>query len=452
MVKIISRQSLGKQSVYDIGVEKDHNFLLASGLVVSNCFNKSHSTAYAYVTYQTAYLKANYPVEYMAALLTASSGNQDKVEKYIATCQNMGIDVEPPNVNRSLVDFTPEGKTILFGLSAVRNLGQGAIEFILKTRQTDGAFTSLADLCDRVDLRVVNRKALEALIYCGAFDSLESNRNQMIQNLDPIIKWAQSRAKDRESGQTNIFDLFNNTETTEDSNGFESAPQAKPIEDFPQAEKLKHEKEFLGFYVSEHPLKSSHRAAQLLAPINLNQLVDQNNKAKVSVVVMFKTDGIKAIMTKNNERMAFVQMEDISGSAEGIIFPSAYNRLEPFLVSEMPLIIWGKVQHKDDQVQLIIEDGEAIDTVRMVMVQMTPQQAMDQRKQSQLKTILDSNSVEKEKSKIPVVAIVGAGEQRQFVRLDEKFWVRDEQATINALNQANFSACIQPLLPSAVNK
>src|SRR5918998_1377110 len=148
MVKIVSCKSLGVQPVYDIGVERDHNFILANGNVASNCFNKSHSTAYGYVTYQTAYLKANYPVEYMAALLTASSGTQEKVQKYIATCSSMGIKVEQPDINRSEIDFTPVSGKILFGLSAVRNLGQGAIECILNARETGGPFKSLADLCD----------------------------------------------------------------------------------------------------------------------------------------------------------------------------------------------------------------------------------------------------------------------------------------------------------------
>ena len=176
MVKIISRQKIGTQALYDIGVPKDHNFLLKNGAVASNCFNKSHSMAYGYVTYQTAYLKANYPVEYMAALLTANSGNQDKVQKYIATCMNMNIQVEPPDLNRSEIDFTPVDGKILFGLSAVRNLGQGAIECILEARNEDGPFESLADLCDRVDLRAVNKRALEALVKCGALDRIEPNR------------------------------------------------------------------------------------------------------------------------------------------------------------------------------------------------------------------------------------------------------------------------------------
>lgn len=133
-MKIVRRRLVGWQAVYDIGLAGDHNFLLANGAIAANCFNKSHSTAYGYVTYQTAFLKANFPVEYMAALLTANSGDQDKVQRYIATCLSMGIEVLPPDVNRSDIDFTPVGDKILFGLSAVRNVGQGVIEAILQAR------------------------------------------------------------------------------------------------------------------------------------------------------------------------------------------------------------------------------------------------------------------------------------------------------------------------------
>ncbi|MFM7367677.1 MAG: trans-splicing intein-formed DNA polymerase III subunit alpha C-terminal partner DnaE-C, partial [Sphaerospermopsis kisseleviana] len=182
MVKVVSRQYVGEANVYDIGVEKDHNFAIKNGFIASNCFNKSHSTAYGYVTYQTAYLKANYPLEYMAALLTANSGDTDKVQKYLNNCTTMGIEIDPPDINRSGLDFTPADNKILFGFSAVRNVGQNAIACILEARTEGGVFKSLADFCDRIDLRAVNRRTLESLIQCGAFDKIEPNRHQLIKD------------------------------------------------------------------------------------------------------------------------------------------------------------------------------------------------------------------------------------------------------------------------------
>ena len=447
MVKIVSRKSLGAKSVYDIGVAKDHNFLLANGLVAANCFNKSHSTAYAYVTYQTAYLKANYPVEYMSALLTASSGIQDKVEKYRENCQRMGIEVEAPDINRSEEDFTPQKDKILFGLSAVKNLGQGAIENILLARkEAEDTFTSLADFCERVDLRVVNRRALETLIYCGAFDSIQPNRRQLLNDLDLVIPWAQNRTKEKETGQMNLFDLIDNSNANNDNEVFEQAPSSPTVADFPLQEKLKLEKENLGFYVSEHPLKSVQQATKILSPISLSQLPEQKSRKKISAVVMLTT--VRRIITKKGTPMAFIQMEDITGEAEGVVFPSAYEQLEPLIVDNARLIIWGKVERREEQLQIIVEDAEIIEQVKMIMLEITPEQALSKSLQHSLKVILQEQSGERNKAKMPVVAAIGKGTERQFIRFGQKFWVQDDIATIISLNKAGFSAYAQPLLPS----
>jgi len=444
VVKIVSRKSLGTQPVYDIGIERDHKFILSNGLVASNCFNKSHSTAYAYVTYQTAYLKANYPVEYMAALLTAHSDDQDKVQRYISRCLSMNIQIEPPDINRSGVDFTPSEGKILFGLSAVRNVGQGAIACILATRNQEGLFKSLADLGDRVDLRAVNRRALEALIQCGAFDTLESNRNQLIHDLPLVLDWAQSRAKDRESGQGNLFDLLGGLPSSNTaSSAFESAPKATTVPDFPQPEKLRLEKELLGFYVSDHPLKSVRQTTQILAPIDLSQLGDQREKARVSAVVMLSS--VKVVITKKGERMAIVQIEDLTGQAEAVVFPKSYEYLNSLLIADTRLIIWGKVDRKDEQTQLIVADAEPIETVRLVMVELTPQQAGDSQEQERLKTILQEYSGDKEKNKVPVIAMVKDPTQSQLVRFGRQFWVQNHQAVVEALKSARFPAYAQPL-------
>jgi len=436
MVKIISRKSLGAQWVYDIGVERDHNFVLENSLVASNCFNKSHSTAYGYVTFQTAYLKANYPVEYMAALLTANSDDQDKVQKYISSCTMMGITVEPPDINRSGVDFTPLGRSILFGLSAVRNVGAGAIENILQAREAEGPFKSLGDLCSRIDPRAVNRRALEALIQCGALDCIETNRRQLMNDLELVLEWAQSRAKDRAIGQGNLFDMLGSV--SEAPGSFEAAPKSAPVEDFPQQERLKLEKELLGFYVSDHPLKNIQEAARILAPINLSNLDDQPEGSSISAIAMLT--GVKPVVTKKGDRMAIIQLEDLTGQSEAVVFPRTYERISSLIVQDARLMIWGKVDKRDERSQLIVEDAEPVEDVQLVMVELDAQIAGDIVQQNTLREVILKNRGDEDQCKTPVVAIVIGQHRREMVRLGNQFRVQDYQSAVAALNQAGFRA------------
>ncbi len=420
-------------------------------LFAEYCFNKSHSTAYGAVTYQTAYLKAHYPVAYMAALLTVNSGAADKVQRYISNCNAMGIEVMPPDVNASRTDFTPTGEKILFGLSAVRNLGDGAIRQLIQARDTDGSFRSLADLCDRLPSSVLNRRGLESLIHCGALDALDAqaNRAQLMADLDLLLDWASSRAKDRDSGQGNLFDLMSSSASENDSSASDLslAPKAAPVSDYPPTEKLRLEKELVGFYLSDHPLKQLAPPARLLAPIGLAVLEEQADKSKVSAIAMISE--LRQVTTRKGDRMAILQLEDLTGSCEAVVFPKSYARLSDHLMAEARLLIWAGVDRRDDRVQLIIDDCRSIDDVQLLLVELSPQQASDIAVQHKLRECLQQHRPDREELgvKVPVIADVCNGKMHRYVRLGSQFCVRDPLSAAESLKSAAFAArCTERLL------
>ena len=503
MVKIISRKSLGTQEVYDIGVERDHNFTLENSLVASNCFNKSHSMAYAYITYQTAYLKANYPVEYMAALLTANRGDQDKVQRYIANCIKLGIEVEPPDVNSSELTFSPLPKQmtgavkdkILFGVSAVKNVGETAIETILAARKEGGNFKSLPDLCDRVNLHSVNRRALEALIQCGAFDKIAPNRQQLVNDLEGVMKWAGDRKKDRESGQGNLFDLLGANSFAKSTSTYDSAPKSRTVKDFDAQEKLRLEKELLGFYVSDHPLKVLLQVNQDPDVVTLGELADK--KGKVSVIVMI--NAIKMVVTKKGDAMAILQLEDLTHQIKAVVFPKAYEQLKPHIIENAVLLITGKIEKDGEEIQIIVDTAKPVDTAQiaeeievaesetqsswaplpetqsswaptpetqnswaaqpvnfprvtkpvevleMVIVKFTPQQVQDAKNLNSLKAILQELSNRGEDASVSVGGIVVGEYSCQPLRINPKLWLQDGEGAVSRLKSAGFDAGVFPL-------
>jgi DNA polymerase-3 subunit alpha len=429
-------------------------------LFAEYCFNKSHSTAYGAVTYQTAYLKAHYPVAYMAALLTVNAGDSAKVQRYIANCNAMGIEVMPPDVNASGIDFTPVGDRILFGLSAVRNLGEGAIRQLIEVRQADGPFASLADLCDRIPGQQLNRRALEALIHSGALDALEpkANRAQLMADLDLVLDWASSRAKDRASGQGNLLDLLGGLGGSADpaaaaasggggSGSLSTAPKAAPVADYPPTEKLRLEKELVGFYLSDHPLKQLAPKVKLLSPLALGSLEEQADKAKVSAVVMVPE--LRQVTTRKGDRMAVLQLEDLTGSCEAVVFPKAYARLADHLMVDARLLVWGSVDRRDERVQLIVDDCRSIDDLQLLMVEIPAEQAADIAVQHRLRECLQRHRPPQDEvgSRVPVVALVRQGDQARFVRLGPQFCVADPAAALSTLSSADFRARLSsPLL------
>jgi DNA polymerase-3 subunit alpha len=431
-------------------------------LFAEYCFNKSHSTAYGAVTYQTAYLKAHYPVAYMAALLTVNAGQTDKVQRYIANCNAMGIEVMPPDVNASGIDFTPVGERILFGLSAVRNLGEGAIRTLIETRQEEGPFRSLADLCDRLTSQQMNRRAIESLIHCGALDGLDpqANRAQLMADLDLVLDWASSRARDRASGQGNLFDLFSTPETPAAgsnsaaagaSTDLSTAPKAAPVRDYPPKEKLRLEKELLGFYISDHPLRQLSSRVNLLSPIGLGSLEEQADKARVSVVAMVAE--LRQVTTRKGDRMAVLQLEDLTGACEAVVFPKAFARLADHLLVDARLLVWASVDRRDERVQLIVDDCRSIDDLRLLMVELPAEQAGDIAIQHRLRECLQRHRPGQDEVgvRVPVVARVRDAEGSRYVRLGPQFCVADADSAVHTLATADFRASLLAPLEEALS-
>ncbi len=418
-------------------------------LFAEYCFNKSHSTAYGAVTYQTAYLKAHYPVAYMAALLTVNAGIADKVQRYIANCNSIGIEVLLPDVNASGLDFTPSGDKILFGLSAVKNIGEGAIKVLIEFREKDGPYLSLANFCDRIPLNVLNRRGLESLIHCGALDSLEpkANRAQMISDLDLLIDWAASRARDRISGQGNLFDIVNSISINKASDQIQAAPKSAPVPDYEPTERLRLEKELVGFYLSDHPLKQLGASAKLLAPIGLASIDEQSDKAKVSVIAMVSE--MRQVTTRKGDRMAIIQLEDLTGSCEAVVFPKSYERLSDHLMLEARLLIWASVDRRDEKTQLIIDDCRAIDDLRFLLVDLLAEQASDIDVQHRLRECLQKHRPSQNEFgiRVPVVAAVRHGEDIRYVKFGNQFCVRDVVAAASSLEKQSFAVkCSESLL------
>ncbi|MFW0861069.1 MAG: DNA polymerase III subunit alpha [Dethiobacter sp.] len=317
-------------------------------------FNKSHAAAYALIAYQTAYLKANFPTQYMAALLTGVMAITDKVAGYIADCKRMEIDVQPPEINVSEANFIVAGeKVIRYGLAAVKNVGLGAIESIMQARQEKGDFTSLRDFCSRVELRSCNKKVLESLIKCGAFDSVGGNRNQFLAVLDETISAAQTMNRERQNGQMCMFELI---EEGADCHWVQLQDELPNLPPLPPQARLIMEKESLGLYISGHPLEEYQQLLKLYAGFSdINSLAESPNNQQAVVAGMVST--VKHLVTKTGKPMAFFLLEDLVSSIEIVVFSSVYEKARQFLENDMVVLVRGRIDHKDEgEVKIIADD------------------------------------------------------------------------------------------------
>ncbi|HEX3031081.1 MAG TPA: DNA polymerase III subunit alpha, partial [Bacillota bacterium] len=328
-------------------------------------FNKSHSAAYAYVSYQTAWLKANYPLEYMAALLTSIMDNSDKVALYIEECRRLGIKVLPPDVNESLRDFTVVGDKLRFGLAAVKQVGDGAIEAIIHARESSGGFTSLPDFCDKVDMQKVNRRVVESLIKAGAADSLPGHRGQKLAIVEECLEAGQRKSRERASGQISLFDLM---ESAADSGAGSSAGSSAdfiPLPNLPAwplSDQLKMEKEMLGMYISGHPLGEYRQVLQTGGFASIAELAESPDGQVVSLGGIVAAH--RKIVTRRGEEMMFATIEDLTGSLEVVVFPKVYKKAGSLLSQDQPLAIRGKLSIQEEQVKVLADEITLLANVR----------------------------------------------------------------------------------------
>ena len=317
-------------------------------------FNKSHSVAYSVLAYQTAFLKAHYPAEYMAATLSSEMDNTDKIVVLIDECRKLGIDVLPPDVNESGVSFVVTPKGIRFGLSAIKNVGVGAVEQIVKARSEQGRFKDIYDFCVRVDLRLANRKTIESLIQSGAFDSLHNNRAQLYANVESAISYGQKLQEQKEKGQSSLFE--------HSGAKLLSRPALRSVIDWIDTEKLSREKSVLGFYVSGHPLLKYRDEIDGLATAKLGdaESVKPNSIVRVCGII---TD-IKRKIDKRNKAMAFVTIEDFTGKADCIIFSDQYQKYSSLLQIGSIVMMTGKNDGNEEAIKVIVNEIISIEDVR----------------------------------------------------------------------------------------
>lgn len=315
-------------------------------------FNKSHSAAYAMISYQTAYLKAHYPVEFMAALLTSEKNNRDKIIKYIGSCKEMGIDVLPPDINESMMDFSVVGGKIRFGLAAVKNVGEAAIEAVIRSRQ-DARFASLGDFLGRVDLKKINKRVIESLIKCGAFDSFGRNRRQLLEGSEKIMEAGNRRRKNGRQSQSSLFALSDETEGR--SEGRDNDIALPDVPEWETSDLLAFEKETLGFYITGHPLS---KYASILAAIpdvvDTESIVDRKDGETVKIAGVVSS--IRTVLTKKKDTMAYVTLEDMKGSVTVIVFSDVFRKTSPFLQSGEPVLVTGSIDADDESMKVIASD------------------------------------------------------------------------------------------------
>lgn len=321
-------------------------------------FNKSHSAAYSVVAYQTAFFKANYPPEYMAAVLTHNMGDIDKVSKFIEECYHMGITVDPPNINTGAGKFVAVDGRIQYGMEAIKGVGSNAVDEVVKERKENGKYESIYDFARRIDSRVCNKRTLEGLIQAGAFDSLNPNRRKLSNNMETIISYG-SRVQEMEN--SNQSDLFG------DGSGSASAidePELQEIKPWSNIERLNKERELIGFYLSGHPLSKYKEDIRIFCSHTLKaeELEQLNDRTEVRCAGIITE--VKRVTDKKGRPFAFLQMEDLHGTVEVIAFNDVYDRNLGMIQVDTLVVVDGSIDTRRGKPQIIANSFERIESMR----------------------------------------------------------------------------------------
>ncbi|MEB3298911.1 MAG: DNA polymerase III subunit alpha [Candidatus Sericytochromatia bacterium] len=384
------------------------------------CFNRAHTAAYAVLTYQTAYLKAHFPREYMAALLSSYAGNTDKIMITVHNCRQMGIPVLPPDISTSEADFTVVPEGIRFGLASVKNVGLPAVEEIQRVRQTrsNGRFTDLFDFLEDVDLKTVNRRCLESLIQAGACDGLGQNRAHMLAHLETVMNWAQAQGREAHANQVSLFGDMTAVTALPRPN-LEQVPPGDP------QEALKAEKDLVGLYLSAHPL--DHLPCRLEWHVTATVADLARMPAERAVVLGGILQGCRRIITKKGDAMLAGKLEDFTGTMDFVVFPKTYARLESLLQEDARLLLKGKFSgSEDERPQVEVEDASELAGLRSLHVTLPSGTAGNQ-------MVVLKELLKKHKGNDPVILHI-VGTDRQIVT-GEGFWVQRQPELDQALNR-----------------
>lgn len=389
-------------------------------------FNKAHSAGYAIISYQTAYLKANYTAEFMAALLSSEIGNSDKLPLFINEAKNIHLEILPPNVNTSSARFTPSGNSIYFGLAGIKNVGESAAEIISTEREKNGPFKNILDFCTRIDGQLVNKKVLESLARSGAFDCLNMHRARILNGLDFAISRAAEALHDKKIGQGNLFDLMENSHV---SSSVDEIPDCEP---WSENEQLAAEKELLGIYMSGHPLTQCQSLLEKY-PLSTIQSIEHLKNGSVTRIGGIISSIKKTIKKSSGQPMAILQVEDTSGSIEVMVWPEQYATYGSCIEADKALLVCGEVMMKDERCQFVADEIYRLEEAPQFFAKTfhihLPSTSLDDTKLEEIKQILKMHPGTTD----VVICLLFPGGEKVFVAADRSFNVLADDKLINQI-------------------